>query len=153
MLSINFSKNEHAHHKGKWFVKRSPLSTNIVGPSIKHVIAAGLWIKLRWYECDVLHIAETQNLAWILRFGMLNIFFHLPLQVHFFLPCYKPRGFHQGVPLTPDFPLVQTMEGSSKRVRSRRKVKSELILQLPFWWSFFPVIWLLPLLKATAPVG
>lgn len=96
MLSINFSKNEHAHHKGKWFVKRSPLSTNIVGPSVKHLIAAALWIKLRWYECDVLHIAETQSLAWILRFGVLNIFFHLPLQVHFFLPCYKPRGIPSG---------------------------------------------------------
>lgn len=47
MLGINFSKNEHAHHKGKMVVERSSLSTNIVGPSVKQIIAAGLWIKLR----------------------------------------------------------------------------------------------------------
>lgn len=86
MLSITFSKNDLVHPKKANGLERSLLST--YATSVKHMIFTELWTKVRWYECDVPHITETQRLAWIWGLGVLNIFYFLS-QIHFppYLEC------------------------------------------------------------------
>lgn len=94
------------------------------------MITTGLYIKVRWCECDVLPEAKAQSLAWILTLGLLSIF-HLPLQIH--SPQLQNQeadiyGFHQGIPLIPDFLLCAHKSRLLQKGRRQEGIEIRVLL-------------------------